>query len=255
MNKIMMKKLSIIVPVYNEEVTIQTVLLGLLNLSLRGKIEKEIILVDDCSTDRTTQKIAEFMSTHPADTIRLISHATNQGKGGAIHSALKIASGDFIVIQDSDLEYEPADFNVMIEALEKGQGNVIYGSRFFQGPGKTAYYHYWGNRALTSIFNVLTGLHLTDLHTCLKMFPRDLMKALPLQEKRFAFCPEITSRLARIRGVKIHEVPIRYYPRKYFEGKKIGPRDAFWAIWAMIKYRFAPLPRLEHLVPPIHQDP
>jgi glycosyltransferase involved in cell wall biosynthesis len=231
-------KLSIIIPVYNEARTIEQVLDLLRGLHLVQDIGKELILVDDCSTDDSAARIRAYASRYPALDLRLYQHAVNQGKGAALHTGIREATGDYVIVQDADLEYDPEEYNLLFRPVLKGFADVVYGSRFMGGqPHRILFFwHSIGNAVLTFLSNMVTDLNLTDMETCYKLFRRDLLQSLRLEEKRFGFEPEVTVKMARVPGVRIYEVGISYYGRTYAEGKKIGWRDGFRAIYCIVKY-------------------
>jgi len=234
------KKLSIIIPAYNEGQTIRAVLKNILELPLINNIEKEIILINDCSSDTTAQEIDLFLKENPTQEIKAFHQTVNKGKGAAIHKGIELASGDYIVIQDADLELDPADINKLLEGLENSDADVIYGSRFLQkNHQKTNYiWHIMGNSFLTRMSNVFTGFHLTDMMTCYKLVPSSILKSIKLQENRFGFEPEVTIKLSKIKGLKINEIPISYIARNKEEGKKINSKDGMRVIYCILKYTF-----------------
>lgn len=231
-------KLSILVPAFNEEKTILTVLEKLDSISLLNSIEKEIIVINDCSTDNTEQVVQSFISNKFESNLRYIKHDRNQGKGAALHTGIREASGDFIIVQDADLEYDPEEFNLLLKPIIDGHADVVYGSRFIGGkPHRILFFwHTIGNKILTFLSNMFTNLNLTDMETCYKLFRSDIIKGLPLKEKRFGFEPEVTSRISRIKGIRIYEIGVSYYGRTYEEGKKINWKDGFRAIYCIIRY-------------------
>jgi glycosyltransferase involved in cell wall biosynthesis len=233
-----MPKLSIIVPAYNEENTIVSVLIKIGEVSLIGGIEKEIIVVNDCSKDRTEQVVLDFKKSHPHMPISYFKHEINQGKGAALHTGIKQATGDYVIVQDADLEYDPAEFNLLLKPILDGFADVVYGSRFVGGrPHRTLFFlHTIGNKLLTFTSNVLTNLNITDMETCYKLFKREIIQSLNLKEKRFGFEPEVTIKMSRIPKIRIYEVGISYYGRTYEEGKKIGWKDGVRAFYCMVKY-------------------
>ncbi len=232
------RKLSILIPAYNEEATIVSILDRIGEIKLNHEIVTEIIIVNDASRDRTKEVAEEYISRNPGRDIRLFNQPFNQGKGAAIHKAIELASGDYLVVQDADLEYDPAEFNDLIKPVFYAGADVVYGSRFMGGNAHRIlfFWHSIGNRWLTSLSNMLTNLNLTDMETCYKLMRADIAKSLWLKEKRFGFEPEVTAKLARIRGIRIYEIGISYYGRTYEEGKKIGWKDGFRAIWCILKY-------------------
>ena len=232
------KKLSIIIPAYNEGPTIHFILEKIDSVILLGNLEKEIIVVDDCSSDQTVDRLNDYKKKHPDQTIQLIQHPKNQGKGAALHTGIKQATGDILVIQDADLEYDPNEFNILLKPILDGFADVVYGSRFIGGkPHRILFFwHSIGNKILTFLSNALTNLNLTDMETCYKMFRTDVIQSIDLQEKRFGFEPEVTAKIAKIKGVRIYEVGISYFGRTFEEGKKIGWKDGFRAIYCILKY-------------------
>ena len=233
-----LKKLSIIIPAYNEEATILTVIEKVRGVTLPDGMSKEIIVVNDCSRDNTRQVVEEFLSDNPNTGIRLLSHEVNKGKGAALHTGIKHASGDYVIVQDADLEYDPREFNYLLQPILDGFADVVYGSRFMGGnPHRILFFwHSLGNKFLTFCSNMFTNLNLTDMETCYKMFKREIIQSLDLKEKRFGFEPEVTARISNIPGIRIYEVGISYYGRTYKEGKKIGWKDGFRALWCIVKY-------------------
>ncbi|WP_460622505.1 glycosyltransferase family 2 protein [Hymenobacter tenuis] len=230
--------LSIVIPVYNESRTIHQILDLLRELKLVQDISKEIILVDDCSSDNSVAAIEAYAACYPELGLRLLRHAVNQGKGAALHTGIREATGDYVIIQDADLEYDPQEYNLLIAPVLRGFADVVYGSRFIGGsPHRILFFwHSIGNNILTFLSNMCTDLNLTDMETCYKLFRRDIIQSLRLEEKRFGFEPEVTAKVARVPGVRIYEVGISYYGRTYAEGKKIGWRDGFRAIYCILKY-------------------
>lgn len=236
----MINKLSILIPAYNEGATIHLILDKIKAVTLDNGIEKEIIIVNDCSTDDTVQKIETYIETNNQLDIRLFNQATNQGKGAAINRAIKECSGDYLIIQDADLEYDPAEYNLLLKPVFIDNADVVYGSRFIgHQPHRILFYwHSIGNKFLTNLSNMLTNLNLTDMETCYKLIRSSIAKKLEIKEKRFGIEPEITAKLAKIKPIRIYEVGISYYGRTYDEGKKIGWKDGFRAIYCILKYKF-----------------
>jgi len=231
-------KLSIIIPAYNEGKTIHRILDKVKAVQLLQEIEKEIILVNDFSTDNTEQAILDYSTANPSLNIQYRNHEKNKGKGAALHTGIREATGDFIVIQDADLEYDPNEYNILLKPVLDGFADVVYGSRFAGGkPHRILFFwHTLGNKFLTFLSNMFTNLNLTDMETCYKLFRADVVKSLALEEQRFGFEPEVTAKMSRYPNVRIYEVGISYYGRTYEEGKKIGWRDGFRAIWCILKY-------------------
>jgi glycosyltransferase involved in cell wall biosynthesis len=232
------KKLSVIIPAYNEANTIHLILNKVKDVHLIGQLEKEIIIVNDCSTDSTKEAIENYISGNAGVNIRLINHERNKGKGAALHTGISEASGELIIIQDADLEYDPGEYNILLDPVLKGHADVVYGSRFMGGsPHRILFFwHTIGNRFLTFLSNAFTNLNLTDMETCYKLFRSDFLKSLQLKEQRFGFEPEVTAKISKIKGIRIYEVGISYYGRTYAEGKKIGWKDGFRAIYCILKY-------------------
>jgi len=235
-----LNKLSILIPAYNEAKTIKAVLTNVAQLNLIQGIEKELIVVNDCSTDSTAQEIEAFISEFPEVNIQSFEQAVNQGKGAAIHKGIELASGDYIVIQDADLELNPADINVLLEGLLTGNSEVVYGSRFLRKDHQNTNFvwHIMGNGFLTKLSNVFTGFKLTDMMTCYKLVPSKILKEMNLEENRFGFEPEVTLKLSKIKGLSIQEVPISYIARNKEEGKKISSKDGMRVIYCILKYSF-----------------
>ena len=235
-------KISIIIPAYNEESTITIIVDKLIKLALIENIKKEIIIVNDCSTDGTEKLIENIVASHLDTEIVYLKHSKNAGKGAAIHSGIKNATGDYLIIQDADLEYDPSEINKLLKPIIDGYADVVYGSRFIGGaPHRILFFwHTIGNKFLTFLSNFFTNLNLTDMETCYKIFKTSIIKNISLQEKRFGFEPEITSKIAKIKDIRIYEVGISYYGRTYTEGKKINWKDGFKAIYCIIRYNLFP---------------
>ena len=231
-------KLSIIIPAYNEAATIHMILDRLKEVELINGIQKELIIVNDCSTDDTENAILGYASQNPLLNIRYIKHDINKGKGAAIHTGIAEATGEYLIIQDADLEYDPQEFNLLINPVFRADADVVYGSRFLGGNAHRIlfFWHSIGNKFLTRLSNMFTNLNLTDMETCYKLFRTPIIQQVKLKEKRFGFEPEVTAKIARIPEIKIYEVGISYYGRTYKEGKKIGWKDGFRAIYCILKY-------------------
>lgn len=231
-------KLSIIIPAFNEEKTICFIIEAVLKTKLINNIEKEIIIINDCSTDYTEKIIYQIKEKHSLENINYIKHTTNQGKGAAIHTGIQVASGNFIIVQDADLEYDPNEYNDLLKPIINGYADVVYGSRFMGSkPHRILFFwHTIGNKFLTFLSNMFNNLNLTDMETCYKLFKADILKSVKLEEMKFGFEPEVTAKIAKISKIRIYEVGISYYGRTYEEGKKINWQDGFQAIYCIIKY-------------------
>lgn len=233
-----LKKLSVVIPAYNEGRTIHLILNKIKEVQLLNNITKEIIIVNDCSKDNTQQVIEEYIQSHTNMDIRLYNQDYNQGKGAALHKGISLATGEYLVIQDADLEYDPNEYNILLKPVLDGFADVVFGSRFMGGrPHRILFFwHTIGNKFLTTLSNVFTNLNLSDMETCYKMFDTKVIQSIKLKEKRFGFEPEITAKISRVPNIRIYEVGISYYGRTYEEGKKIGWKDGFRAIWCILKY-------------------
>ncbi|OCX51590.1 glycosyl transferase [Mucilaginibacter sp. PPCGB 2223] len=232
-----MKKLSIIIPAYNEGATITLILQRIFDVVMPCGISKEIIVVDDCSKDNTIEQVKAFSDEHDLG-INIIKQPVNQGKGAAIRQGFAVATGDYCIVQDADLEYDPEEYAILIKPVLKAGADVVYGSRFMgDQPHRILFFwHSIGNAFLTFLSNMFTNLNLTDMETCYKMIRTSILREIVLKENRFGFEPEITAKIARIPGIRIYEVGISYYGRTYSEGKKINWKDGFRAIWCILKY-------------------
>jgi glycosyltransferase involved in cell wall biosynthesis len=228
-------KLSIVIPVYNEASTIEDLVGRVLKVEMG--VETELVLVDDCSTDGSRDILERLATEHPD--WQVVFHEQNQGKGAALHSGFAAATGDMVIIQDADLEYDPRDIPKLLDPMLDGHADVVYGSRFLGGgPHRVVYYwHYLGNRFLTMFSNMMTDMNLTDMEVCYKLFKREVLESVTLQEKRFGFEVEITAKVAKGDWV-VYEVPISYYGRGYSEGKKITWKDGVRAVWCILKFKF-----------------
>jgi glycosyltransferase involved in cell wall biosynthesis len=233
-----MKTLSIIIPAYNEAATIHLILNKIKDVKLISEFEKQIIIVNDCSKDATEEAVKSYTTANPDMNIQYYKHEVNKGKGAALHTGIIVATGDFIIIQDADLEYDPQEYNILLKPVVDGYADVVYGSRFMGGNAHRIlfFWHTIGNKFLTILSNLFSNLNLTDMETCYKLFRSDIIKGISLRENRFGFEPEVTQKIARIKGLRLYEVGISYYGRTYEDGKKIGAKDGFRALYCILKY-------------------
>lgn len=232
------QKLSIVIPAYNEGNTIHLILNKIRQVKLIENIQKEIIIVNDCSADHTEKAVADYQAANPDLDVRYFAHDINKGKGAALHTGIAKATGDYLIIQDADLEYDPAEYNDLLKPVCNGFADVVYGSRFMgSNPHRILFFwHTIGNKWLTFASNMFANLNLTDMETCYKLFNTELIQSIPLKEQRFGFEPEVTQKIARVPNIRIYEVGISYYGRTYEDGKKIGWRDGVRAIYCILKY-------------------
>lgn len=231
-------KLSVIIPAYNEQATIYNILQRVSSVVLINEIEKELVVVNDCSKDETEAELLRFRSDYPGIQINYQKHEVNRGKGAALRTGIQSATGDFIIVQDADLEYDPNEFNILLQPILDGFADVVYGSRFAGGkPHRVLFFfHTIGNKFLTFLSNLFTNINITDMETCYKLFRAEAIKSINLKENRFGFEPEVTAKISRIPKIRIYEVGISYYGRTYAEGKKINWKDGFRALYCILKY-------------------
>ena len=236
--KLTSNKLSIIVPAYNEGKTIHLILEKIKNATLINNIQKEIIVVNDCSTDDTGECIIKYMENNSNKKIKYFEHKRNRGKGAAIRTGIQNATCEYLVVQDADLEYDPNEYNLLLQPIIDGHADVVYGSRFMGGkPHRVLFFwHTIGNKLLTFLSNMFANLNLTDMETCYKMFRTEIIQRIRLKENRFGFEPEVTAKISKLKDIRIYEIGISYYGRTYLEGKKINWKDGFRAIYCIIKY-------------------
>ncbi|MEM6685720.1 MAG: glycosyltransferase family 2 protein [Bacteroidota bacterium] len=231
-------KLSILIPVYNEAATVRLILDKIKQVQLIADIQKEFVIVDDGSQDASQKLVQAFIDDNPSLEIQFYQHTQNQGKGASIQTGISKATGEYLIIQDADLEYNPEEYNLLLAPVISGKANLVYGSRFAgEKPHQMSYFwHYAGNKVLTFLSNLCIGLKVTDMETCYKLFNTQMIQSIQLTEKRFGFEPEITAKISRIKGIRFQEVGISYDGRLYNEGKKIGWKDGVRAMYCILKY-------------------
>lgn len=232
--------LSIVIPAFNEAATIHLILSKIKDTQLIGGLQKEVLIVDDCSTDNTELAIKKYQTENPKFFIRYFRNEKNKGKGFSLVRGLKEATGEFVIVQDADLEYDPEEYNTLLKPMLYNNADVVYGSRFMGGSAHRIlfFWHSIGNRFLTFLSNAATNLNLTDMETGYKLFRKEIINQITLKENRFGFEPEVTAKVARIKGIRIYEVGISYYGRTYEEGKKINWKDGLRAIYCIVKYNY-----------------
>jgi glycosyltransferase involved in cell wall biosynthesis len=237
-SKLTPNKLSIIIPAYNESKTIHLILDKVKNVTLLNEIHKEIIVVNDCSTDDTEECILKYIENNSDLKIKYFEHEINKGKGAALQTGIQNATGKYLIIQDADLEYDPNEYDLMLKPIIEGHADVVYGSRFMGGkPHRVLFFwHTIGNKLLTFLSNMFTNLNLTDMETCYKMFRTEIIQSIKLEENRFGFEPEVTAKISKLKDIRIYEIGISYYGRTYQEGKKINWKDGFRAVYCIIKF-------------------
>jgi glycosyltransferase involved in cell wall biosynthesis len=233
-----LNKLSVIIPAYNEGPTIHLILDNLKSVTLENNVKKEIIIVNDHSNDDTEEAVLKYIANNAELDIQYFKHEVNKGKGAALHTGIQKATGEYLIIQDADLEYDPQEYNLLLKPVQNGFADVVYGSRFIGGnPHRISFFwHTIGNIFLTTLSNMFSNLNLTDMETCYKLFKTEIIQSINLKEKRFGFEPEVTAKISRIPKIRIYEVGISYYGRTYEEGKKIGWKDGVRAIYCIMKY-------------------